>query len=150
MGTRKAPSATRKPKATEPAAMAGRAMTAVGACKISGGYQVNASDMPVTLNLCSDTVGTLATSMDFDSVDVYDSSGSNVAGQPTSLKSNSFVLTLKAGTYDVSSTLKPGAGAGVGTKPTLYLYENCKNATLQLCAFITSVSPQAGFRLSVI
>jgi hypothetical protein len=152
------PAATQKPKVRRPAtaqpanAVATRIIRAVqaGACKISAAYQVKASDMPVTINLCSDTTGTLATAMDFDAVEVYDSSGVPVAGQPTTLKSNSFVLNLKTGTYDISSTLKPGEGAGIGPKPTLYLYENCKNATTQLCAFITSVSPQAGFHLSVI
>jgi hypothetical protein len=138
-----------KPKKT----MAAAAVNAVqaGTCKISAGFQVNASDMPVTINLCKDTRGTPADpDVELVTVDVYDSTtGTPIPGQPTSLKSNSFTLKLTKGAYDINSTVGPGPGAKPNGKPTVYLYEACNNPTTQLCAFIAG-GPGCGFTLTVI
>jgi hypothetical protein len=119
-------------------------------CKISADFQVKAAGMPVTINLCSDAKGTPAPpDVVLVSVDVYDSSGKPVNGQPTSLKSNSFVLNLKQGAFDINSTIGPGPGATPNAKPTVFLYEACNKSTTQLCAFIAG-GPGCGFSLTVI
>jgi hypothetical protein len=169
MTKNEAPGARRRPKVTKPATPTSAkvqpapqrpatvspsraaAVMRPRPCKISAGFRLSASDMPVTINLCKDTQGTPATEVQLVSVDVYDAaSGAAVANQPTDLKSNSFTLNLKAGTYDINSTVGPGSGASLATKPTVYLYEACANPTTQLCAFITAAGPGCGFTLTVI
>jgi hypothetical protein len=122
----------------------------VTTCKISSGFQIKAPDMPVTINLCKDTQGTLATEVQFAAVTVFDNSGNLVANQPTNLKSNSFDLNLPPGAYDINSTVAPASGASSTSKPTVFLYEACRNPTIQLCAFVTSTSPGGSFSLGVI
>lgn len=116
-------------------------------CKISPSHQISVSKMPVTINLCKDTQGHLATSYQFASVDVFDSSGNKVPNQPSSLKSNSFVLNLPAGDFDVNATVAPAQGTTA--KPTLFLYEACTQSPVQMCAIVTSVSPGCSFHLTV-
>jgi hypothetical protein len=153
LGSPKVPKPRRKPNVAKPAtARAVQALEAVQAttCKISSGFQVKASSMPVTLNLCEDTRSTPATKVQFAAVNVFDNSGSPVANQPTSLKSNSFDLKLTPGAYDINLTVAPASGARSPSRPTVFLYEACKNPTTQLCAIVTSVSPGGSFHLSVI
>jgi hypothetical protein len=119
-------------------------------CKISSGPAVSGSGMPVTINLCRDTQGSSATAVQLVAVNVYDISGKEVSAQPTSLKPSSFVLTLQPGTYDINSTIGPTPGVGFTSKASVFLYESCANAGLQLCAFITAVGPGSSFSLKVI
>jgi hypothetical protein len=116
-------------------------------CKISPSHQINDSKMPVTINLCKDTQCRLATSYQFASVDVFDSSGNKVPNQPSELKSSSFVLSLPAGDFDVNATVAPSQGTTA--KPTLFLYEACTQSPAQLSAAVTSVSPGCSFHLKV-
>jgi hypothetical protein len=116
-------------------------------CKISPARQISVSKIPVTINLCKDTKGHLATNYQFATVDVSDSSGSKVPNQPSSLKSNSFVLNLPAGDFDIAVTVAPAQGGT--SKPVLFLYEACTQSPVQLCFIDTAISPGSGFHLGV-
>jgi hypothetical protein len=116
-------------------------------CRISSANQISVSNKPVTINLCKDMQGHLGTNYQFVSVDVFDSSGNKVPNQPSSLKPNSFVLNLPAGDFDVNATVAPAQGTSA--KPTLFLYEDCTQSPVQLCAIVTSVSPGCSFHLTV-
>jgi len=117
------------------------------ACKISAAHEIGVSKMAVTIKLCKDTIGHLATNYQFASVDVYDSSGSKVRDQPSSLKPNSFVLNLPAGDFNVAVTVAPAEGGT--SKPVLFLYEDCTQAPVQLCFIDTAISPGSSFSLMV-
>ncbi len=116
-------------------------------CKISPSNQISVSKMPVTINLCRDTQGHLATTYQFVAIDVSDDSGNKVASQPSGIKSNSFVLSLPLGDFDVNATVLPAHGTDA--KPTLFLYEACTQSPAQLCAIMTSDSPGGSFHLTV-
>lgn len=116
-------------------------------CKISPARQIAVSKMPVTINLCKDTQGHLATNYQFATVDVSDSSGSKVPNQPSSLKSDSFVLNLPVGGFDIAVTVAPAQGGA--SKPVLFLYENCTQSPVQLGFIDTSISPGTGFHLMI-
>lgn len=118
------------------------------ACKISSARQIGVSKMPVTIDLCKDTEGHPATDYQFATVDVHDSSGSTVPNQPSSLKSNSFVLNLPVGVFNIAVTVAPAQGGA--SKPVLFLLEDCNQPTVQLCFIDTSISPGCGFQLTVI
>jgi hypothetical protein len=120
-------------------------------CKIKpipSGFQMKASDMPVTINLCSDATGkTLSTAVQFVTVDVFDDvTSAPIPGQPNPKTANTFVLTLKAGKYRIDMVVE----ALVLPKPKAYVFEACNNPTAQLCFFNTAVSPECAFRLEVI
>lgn len=116
-------------------------------CKISPAREIGVSKMPVTINLCRDTQGDLATNYQFAAVDVRDSSGSKVPNQPSSLKSNSFVLNLASGGFNIAVTVAPAQGGT--SKPVLFLYEQCTQSPVQLCFIDTAISPASGFQLTV-
>lgn len=130
---------------------------APGPCKISPNpswpnFKIKATDMQVTINLCKDATGAAATEVQLVSVIVYDDTGAPVPSQPTKMTATSFTLDLKKpGTYDINTTVGPGAGAILGSKPTVYLYEACSGTPkTQLCVFITSAGPGCSFTLEVI
>jgi hypothetical protein len=124
------------------------AMRPPAPCKISPGPPVSAAGKPITINLCKDTQGGSATATQLVAVNVYDGdSGKEISAEPSSLKPNSFVLTLQPGTYDINSIVGPASGAD--SKPVVFLYESCANAAPQLCAFITAVGPGSSFSLKV-
>jgi hypothetical protein len=128
--------------------------TAPMPCKImpsAFGFQVRAQDTPVTINLCSDSSGTLATEVQFVSVIVSDNATlTSVAGQPVSQTPNSFVLDLAVGKYRIDMVVGPAAGASVSSSATAYAYEACSGASVQICFFDTAVAPTCAFRLEVI
>jgi hypothetical protein len=124
------------------------AMRPPAPCKISSEPPVSAAGRPITINLCKDTQGGLATAVQFATVTVYDDdSGNEISAEPTSLRPNSFVLTLQPGIYDIDSTVGPASDAN--SKPVVFLYESCANAAPQLCAFFTAFGPGSSFLLKV-
>lgn len=103
--------------------------------------------MPVTINLCKDTQGHLATDYKFATVDVRDSSDSKVPNQPSSLNPNSFVLNLPGGSFIIAVTVAPAHGGA--SKSVLFLLENCTQPTVQLCFIDTAIGPGRGFKLTI-
>lgn len=129
-------------------------LTQPGSCKIAGpSPTAPASGMPVTINLCKDSQASPSASMQFAVVDVYEHiSGKRLAGQPSSSKQNSFVLSLQTpGAYDINSTIIPASGSGAASNTTFFLFESCANPSLQLCAFttVTSHGSAGSFELKV-
>lgn len=121
-------------------------------CKISADLQINASDMPVTINLCSDASGkTLSTALQFVTVVVSDNvTLTPVSGQPGSRTSNTFTLNLKPGKYRIDMAVGPAEGASPSAKSKAFVFEACNNPMTQLCFFDTAVSSTCAFRLGVI
>jgi hypothetical protein len=122
---------------------------APSSCKIkdAGGFQINATDLPVTIQLCEDQQCDPAKSSWFQSVKAYIHDTTTPAPkQPTNITNTTFKLQPldPNGQYDVQITVghKPGAYC--------YVYESCTTSPPVLCAIDTSVEPNGSFTIEVL
>jgi len=118
-------------------------------CKIkvtASGFQVKASDMPVTIQLCEDLQRHPATSSWLTDAKVYFHATTTLApNQPTNTTNT---------TYDLEANpqnKKFDVWTEVGHKPQArcYIYEACTGSPL-LCAIDTSVGPTCVFTIEVL
>jgi hypothetical protein len=125
--------------------MAGGAPTP---CKIArvdpGVFQINATDTPVTLQLCEDTQGNPASTSTINEVDVRQVGTSDpVKNQPTGLTKTKFTLTLPAAKYVIRLVITPQPGCKYA-----FLYEACSKPQFWLLA-LDAVEPDGPFTLIV-
>lgn len=127
---------------------------AAGACRISVDssgqcdFQINAADMPVTVQLCEDKHGIPATSTRFFKITIFFKNSTNPSpNQPAQITNTTCKLPAQsAGPYDVQITVLHSPNA-VG-----FVYEACANPNFQhqLCDLDTANSPNTSFSLRVI
>jgi hypothetical protein len=129
--------------------------SASGSCKISSGapmqyFQVQATDMPVTIQLCEDQQRHPAQSSWIETVEVdLSSTETKAQNQPANITNTTFDLGRPE---NEPENKKYDVWIKVGHKPGAYsyLYEACSDSPALLCAIDTSVGPTCSFTIEVL